>query len=142
MTESGQAATAPAGKRERLVEAAREILHVQGVERTTIAEIARAADVPTGNVYYYYKAKDDLVAAAVDGHTDAIRQVLTGLERRHRSPRARLKAFVKALSGQADLVAQHGRPHGGLCSELDKRADGCGSTGAPLVEIPLAWARK
>ena len=39
------------GKRERLVDGAREVIHRQGVENTTIADIARAAKVPVGNVY-------------------------------------------------------------------------------------------
>ena len=56
------------GKRERLVAGAREVIHQQGVEKTTIADIARAADVPVGNVYYYFKTKDELVAAAIAGH--------------------------------------------------------------------------
>ena len=34
------------GKRDRLVAGARELLHQQGVEATTIADIALAADVP------------------------------------------------------------------------------------------------
>ena len=49
---------AAAGKRERLVAAACLVLHEQGVERTTLADIAQAADVPVGNVYYYFKTKD------------------------------------------------------------------------------------
>jgi AcrR family transcriptional regulator len=39
-------------KRQRLVEGARRVLHQQGVEKTTLADIAHAADVPVGNVYY------------------------------------------------------------------------------------------
>ena len=44
-----------AGKRARLVAAACQVLHEQGVERTTLADIALAAGVPVGNVYYYFK---------------------------------------------------------------------------------------
>jgi AcrR family transcriptional regulator len=29
----------------------REVIHRQGVEKTTIADIAEAAEVPVGNVY-------------------------------------------------------------------------------------------
>jgi AcrR family transcriptional regulator len=63
MTDSGNGLTP--GKRERLAAGACEVIHQQGVEKTTIADIAQAADVPVGNVYYYYKTKDDLVAAAI-----------------------------------------------------------------------------
>ena len=53
------------GKRERLVAGAREVMHRQGVENTTIADVAGAADVPVGNVYYYFKTKDELIDAAI-----------------------------------------------------------------------------
>ena len=46
------------GKRERLVTAARRVLYEHGLEKTTLADIAAAADVPLGNVYYYLKTKD------------------------------------------------------------------------------------
>ena len=38
------------------------------MERTTLGDIARAADVPVGNVYYYFKTKDQLVEAALGAH--------------------------------------------------------------------------
>ena len=39
----------------------------QGIEKTTLADIAQAADVPVGNIYYYFKTKDELVRAVVGG---------------------------------------------------------------------------
>ena len=54
------------GKRERLVASAGDLLHRQGVMATTLAQVAEAADVPPGNVYYYFKTKDDLVRAVID----------------------------------------------------------------------------
>src|SRR5689334_25208938 len=95
------------GKRERLVAAATKVLHEQGVERTTLADIAQAADVPVGNVYYYFKTKDELVAAAIDAHAEDIRTTLASLDR-HRSPRARLKAFVRMVVEHRDLTARYG----------------------------------
>jgi TetR/AcrR family transcriptional repressor of nem operon len=46
------------GKRERLLGAAADLLYRQGVEKTTLADIAQAADVALGNIYYYFKTKD------------------------------------------------------------------------------------
>jgi AcrR family transcriptional regulator len=77
-----------AGKRERLVAGARERLHAQGVERTTLADVAQAAGVPVGNVYYYFKTKDELVQAVVDSRIEDLHAALQGLER-HRTPKAR-----------------------------------------------------
>jgi AcrR family transcriptional regulator len=115
------------------------MLHEQGVERTTIADVAAAADVPVGNVYYYFKTKDELVEAVVDCHVGDLRTMLASLER-HRTPQARLKALIRALAEQREIVAVHGCPHGSLCSELDKRDDGADRTVASLVQIPIDWA--
>src|ERR1051326_536602 len=111
-----------AGKRERLVEGAREVFHAEGVERTTLAEIAAAADVPVGNVYYYFKTKDDVIAAVIEAHAQRIDATLAAIETRHRSPKSRLKALVRELSSRSEIVAEYGCPLGSLCWELDKRA--------------------
>ncbi|BAC72494.1 TetR/AcrR family transcriptional regulator [Streptomyces avermitilis] len=112
-----------AGKRQRLMAAAARILHEQGVERTTIADIARAADVPAGNVYYYFKTKDELVEAALSQHTEYLKE-LTGRLDRLPDPRERLKGLVTAWVGARDVAARYGCPTGTLAVELDKRAEG------------------
>jgi len=126
-------------KRQRLVAGAREVMHQQGVEKTTIADIAQAADVPVGNVYYYFKTKDELVAAAIESHASDVRALLESLET-GRSPRARLKTLVRELTAQRELAARYGCPLGSLCSELDKRTDGLDRTCAQLLELPIDWA--
>ena len=106
-------------KRERLVESARELLYEQGVQRTTLAQIAERADVPPGNVYYYYKSRDELVHAVIDSRIARIRQVLHDLDRR-RTPRARLKALAGTWDDAASEVTEHGCPVGSLACELSK----------------------
>jgi TetR/AcrR family transcriptional regulator, transcriptional repressor for nem operon len=130
-----------AGKRERLVAAACRVLHEQGVERTTLADIALAADVPVGNVYYYFKTKDQLVEAAVNAHGDDLRAMLETLDRR-RTPQARLKGLVRALIDQRELVAKYGCPFGTLACELDKRADGLDRTAAHVLAVLVDWAER
>ena len=53
-------------KRVRLLEAANKLVHAQGFNQTTLADIARAAEVPLGNVYYYFKTKDDIGSALIE----------------------------------------------------------------------------
>jgi len=129
------------GKRERLVTAAREVLYEQGVERTTLAEIAEAAEVPPGNVYYYFKTKDELVEAAIASHTAEVKEIIESLDR-HRTPRARLKAFVRMLVDQADTTARFGCPQGTLSSELDKREDELSRASAEMLRLPVEWAER
>jgi len=130
------------GKRARLVEAARELVYRQGVTRTTLADIAQAADVLVGNLYYYFKTKDDIVAAIVGTHADQLTAVLAELDRRHRRPNQRLKALVRALAERRELVAQYGCRYGTLGSELAKQADGVDPLAAQLMSIPLDWAEQ
>ena len=103
------------GKRERLVESARALIHEQGVQRTTLADIAEHADVPLGNVYYYFKSKDDLIGAVLDGYKKEA-EALTRAFDRHRSPQARLKALVRNWSDMREMVASRGCPFGGVGS--------------------------
>jgi TetR/AcrR family transcriptional regulator, transcriptional repressor for nem operon len=132
---------AAGGKRERLIEGARQVFHAQGVESTTLADIAKVADVPVGNVYYYFKTKDELVDAVIASHAEEINARLGALEH-HRTPKARLKAFVRMLTEQRELTARFGCPQGSLCSELDKRDDELSRSCAPLVAMPIDWAER
>jgi AcrR family transcriptional regulator len=128
------------GKRERLVAAAIQLLHQQGIERTTLANIAEAADVPAGNVYYYFKTKDDVIAAVIEAHVQQIVTTLDSIDARYRSPKSRLKAFVRELARRSETVAQYGCPLGSLCSELDKRAEEPGFRVRELMRLPISWA--
>jgi AcrR family transcriptional regulator len=127
------------GKRERLVASATDLLHQQGVQRTTLAEIADAADVPLGNVYYYFKSRDELVRAVIDSREDSIRTLLRSFDRRS-SPRTRLKGLARSWADVADLVASHGCPLGSLCFELNKQGDGLAEDAAHLFRVVLDWA--
>jgi AcrR family transcriptional regulator len=128
------------GKRERLIAAASQLLYQQGTERTTLAEIAQLADVPVGNVYYYYKTKDDVIGAVIEDHVQRVKTTLEAIDARHRSPKARLKALVQELAGQSEMVARFGCPLGSLCSELDKRVRESDFVVGDLLRFPVDWA--
>jgi AcrR family transcriptional regulator len=130
------------GKRERLVAAATQLLHQHGVERTTLADIAQAADVPAGNVYYYFKTKDEVIAAVIEAHAQQVKTTLASIDAHHRSPKSRLKAFVREFTAQSELVAQHGCPLGSLCSEIGKRVRQSSFAEAELMRLPIEWAEE
>jgi TetR/AcrR family transcriptional regulator, transcriptional repressor for nem operon len=135
---TNSAATAP-GKRERLVESARSLIHEQGVHATSIAEIAERADVPLGNVYYYFKTKDELVAAVTGDYLRQVRDLLARLDTR-KTPRSRLKGLTRNWADAAAIVAQSGCPIGSFCSELAKSSGDTTETGAELFNLLLSWA--
>ena len=141
-TERSSAPGQPPGKRpdkrERLLAAAIELLHQEGVERTTLAHIAHRAEVPVGGVYYYFKTKDDVVTAVIEAHAAEVRASLSDIEDQHASPKARLKALVEQFASRHELIAEFGCPLGTICSELDKRHVET-SPAALLMRLPIAW---
>ena len=130
------------GKRQRLIAAASQLLHQQGAEKTTLADIAQAADVPVGNVYYYFKTKDDIIAAVIEAHVQEARTALAAIDGSHRSPKSRLKALVEEYARQSEVIALYGCPHGSLCSELDKRPGRPDFALADLMRVPVEWAQE
>ena len=126
-------------KRTRLVAAATQLILERGIERTTLADIATAATVPLGNVYYYFKTKDVLVAAVVTSYVEQSNAVLDEIEATYRTPNARLKALVRQLTARGDQIAETGCPVGTLCSELGKRTE-IDLAHSELMEKPLDWA--
>ena len=128
-----------AGKRERLIESAKGLIHEQGVHRTTLADVAERADVPPGNVYYYFKTKDELIAAVLHGYQAQAQALIEGFER-NRSPQARLKALVRSWADMRDVVARYGCPMGSLCVEVDKIEGGADREAAAVIARIIDWA--
>lgn len=121
------------------MEAAADVVHRQGAERTTIADIARAAEVPVGNVYYYFKTKDELVAAALSEHERHL-NLLIGHLSQLTDPRERLKGLIEGWVSQRDLAVRYGCPTGTLAVELGKRDQGGLDVEAGrVVRLLLTW---
>lgn len=127
------------GKRKRLIASAGDLLHRQGVLATTLAQVAEAAEVPVGNVYYYFKTKDDLVRAVIESRAEQVGAMLDSLQAR-RSPAARLKALAHQWVQMRDLIARYGCPFGTLVAELDRRDDGLDREAAKPISLILDWA--
>jgi TetR/AcrR family transcriptional regulator, transcriptional repressor for nem operon len=140
-TLTGQRRPPEGGKRERLIAAACETIHASGAEKTTLADIAAAAGVPLGNVYYYFKTKDALLQAVIETHLAGLRATLAAIDDANDTPAGRLKGLFDTLAAQGELIARSGCPHGSLCLELDKRAEGPGLA-AELVRVPLDWTER
>lgn len=101
------------------MEAARSLIHQNGYRQTSIADIAETSGVPLGNIYYYFKTKDELVSAVIDQRQNTNRQWYAQLDTLA-SPKERLSQFLRDTRGVIDIMATHGCPVGSLCQELDK----------------------
>ncbi|MEV0080129.1 TetR/AcrR family transcriptional regulator [Nocardia neocaledoniensis] len=140
MTDSVAQKKPRTGKRERLVEAAARVFYERGVEKTTIADIAQAADVPVGNVYYYFKTKDQFVQAVLETHAGVFAGIIAAIEPLP-TPAERLKAMVRGWVEEREQAARYGCPTGSLAAELDKRDDAFGGAPARVMSLLIDWAR-
>lgn len=129
-------------KRQRLVEAACDLFHHNGVARTSLADIAAEADVPLGNVYYYFKSKDALIDAVVDARVSSLADGTAELEETITDPGERLKAWFDQVTTQADSIARYGCPYGTLSTELAKITDPDHRVGTSLLQAPTDWAER
>ncbi|TQS46275.1 TetR/AcrR family transcriptional regulator [Cryptosporangium phraense] len=134
--------TDSANKRAKLVGGAAEMLYRQGVEATTLAHVAEASGVPVGNIYYYFKTKDDLVRAVIAAQLDQVGEMLTALDGRSTHPAQRLTGLLRRWDDMSDVVARFGCPLGSLVSELGRRDDGLDAEATGPIARILDWAEQ
>jgi AcrR family transcriptional regulator len=110
----------------------------QGFNRTTLAHIASEADVPLGNVYYYFKSKEAIGDALVQQQLADYRALRDGWEEQP-DPRDRLAAFVQMTIDNRRQLARSGCPIGSLCTELHKHSGPLPEQASRLFAEWLAW---
>ncbi len=130
--------TAQPDKRTRLIETAMKLAYRRGFRETSLADIAEAAQVPVGNVYYYFKTKEELGEAVVERRLEEFRSFREEMDRLI-SPKERLLAFVDHIQRNREQLARGGCPLGGLCSELHRQGGALAKKSAALYTEPMAW---
>ena len=128
-------------KRVRLVEAAKYLIHQQGFNLTTLADIAQEADVPLGNVYYYFKTKESIGKAVIDQLSKELHERLLVWDNLT-DIKGRLLALLYGEIERAELIAKSGCPIGGLCQELAKQGGLLADAAAKLLNDMIEWSEK
>jgi len=130
-----------ADSRTRLLEAAEKTAYLYGFASASLADIAKEARVPLGNVYYYFKSKDEIGGAIVWLRVSRFKKLLAELGKAD-SPKERLCAFVDIKIKNREGLARGGCPVGTLCSELQKYGGPAARKSRVLFAEALAWMEK
>lgn len=128
-------------RRKRLEAAAADLFHKAGVAATSLADVAEAAKVPLGGVYYHFRTKDDLAAAVVERQ----RAHLRALVARHddiADPLKRLEAFVDVWTNDREIDARYGCPIGSICFEIARARGAAGRRAAEPFRVLLDWCER
>lgn len=128
-------------KRIRLIEAAKTLIHQQGFNLTTLADIAQEADVPLGNVYYYFKTKEAIGMAVIEKRAHEWAERLAGWSEIS-DPLARLMTMINYGLEHIEITARFGCPIGGLCQELGKQGGALSDLAAKLLHDILQWSEE
>lgn len=124
--------------RTRLLQAAVKVTHRYGFDPMTLADIAKEARVPLGNLYYYFKTKDEIGDAILDLRISRLRRLLQELNKKN-SPKERLCDFAQLKIDNRDVLARSGCPVGTLSSELRKHGGAVANKASILFAEGLAW---
>lgn len=103
-----------------IVDCAKRLFYEHGYDGTSFSDIVEASGLYRGNIYHYFKTKDDILKAVVDQHLADFQALLEMWERKHREPKARLLAFLDMIAGRKLELVQYGCPIGSLNTELGK----------------------
>jgi AcrR family transcriptional regulator len=91
-----RSATRPDGERsrERILDAAEQLLTERGYAGTGIAAISRASGLPASSIYWFFQGKQDLAAAVVERAADRWLEALTPAATASRPPAEQMEAFL------------------------------------------------
>jgi len=121
-----------------LLDAAKVLIHRQGFFRTTLADIAAQADVPLGNVYYYFKTKEEILQTVLEQRRLKLQETLDGCETGN--PKDNLIAFVRTVSKSSAKAAEFGCIIGSLCQELDRTQSALRDYADRCMRLNIDWA--
>jgi TetR/AcrR family transcriptional repressor of nem operon len=127
--------------RARLLQAAEKTTYLYGFGSASLADMAQAAAVPLGNVYYYFKSKDAIGNAIVELRLSRFKKLLRELSKA-KSPKERLVGFLDIKIKNREALARGGCPVGNLCSELQKYGGPAAKKCRSLFAEALAWTEE
>ena len=125
--------------RQRIVEAANRLFYHKGYNQTSFSDVVLAAGVPRGNIYYYFRTKDEILEAAIRYRTERIAQMLDGWTGTYRTPIERLHRFIDILSDSAESIMRYGCPMGSLNTELGKDQGESQEQAENLFKVFESW---
>ena len=114
--------------RERIVTAARDLVHAASLAEVSTEEVCRAAGVHKGSLYHFFPSKEALGVAVLDCNWTLMRAMLDEAFGDDVPPLARIDRFVDRFAHRLAVMREQmgttpGCPLGGLVGELSGHGD-------------------
>lgn len=128
--------------RAQIVAAADRLFYEHGFEHTSFTAIAEAVQISRGNFYYYFKTKDDILAAVIEARLAATRRMLQQWEAEAPGPAGRIRGFIGIVLTNGPDIQSYGCPVGTLTTELAKLRHPSRAEAAALFTLFRTWLRE
>lgn len=125
--------------KQRIIESANRLFYQQGYNNTSFTDVVEASGVPRGNIYYYFKTKEEILNATIDYRIGRISRMLEDWSGSYRTPVERLHRFINILDDSADALSRYGCPMGSLNAELGKNQPELKEKAANLFKVFESW---
>lgn len=129
-------------KRDRLIDSAATLFHTHGLNVTSLADIAKHADIPIGNVYYYFKTKEELALAAIAKRREKFKLAYDVLEESIADPRQRLIAATQYFDKVREEYTRYGCPIGKIIDDGDAEKNSVTQAAAEVLEDFIGWTQR
>jgi AcrR family transcriptional regulator len=122
-----------------IVECAGRLFYEHGYESTSFSDIVEASGLFRGNIYHYFKTKDEILRAVIDAHLGEYRAMLAKWDAENDDAKVRLTAFVDMITGRKAELVEFGCPIGSLNTELAKDRRDLQQAASALFDLFRDW---
>jgi len=125
--------------RDDIVEAARALFYRRGYACTSFSDIVTETGIQRGNIYHYFKTKDDILNAVIEHNAGEYRATLLAWDEALPDPRDRLRRFVQMVASNREELTRYGCPIGTLTTELGKEMNTHKASARQLFDLFRDW---
>ncbi|MCB1762841.1 MAG: TetR/AcrR family transcriptional regulator [Gammaproteobacteria bacterium] len=125
--------------KQRIVLAANQLFYRKGFSQTSFSDVVNEADVPRGNIYYYFKSKEEILKAVIRYRLDTIAGMLAEWDKSIKEPSKRLERFVRIMYDSTPALLRAGCPMGSLAMEFAKGDQELKGEAKKLFDLFQRW---
>lgn len=125
--------------RAEIVNCAKQLFYEHGYGGTSFSDIVDASGLYRGNIYHYFKTKDDILQAVIEQHLADFSALMAKWDEEIADPKLRLLAFIHMITGRQSELAEYGCPIGTLNTELGKNRRDLQQAARALFDLFRDW---
>lgn len=128
--------------RQSIIDAANQLFYRKGYNRSSFTDVVDETGIPRGNIYYYFKTKDEMLEAVINHRLATITTMLSEWDNTIPQPLDRLERFIQIMYDSTPALLRSGCPMGSLNIELAKDQPELKQIVHRLFDIFQQWLAK